>query len=373
ADGIGNKPGGSVTVLGDIINVTEGALVSASGSRGGAVTIGSPTSSSVNVATGATLQATGSSGQAGTIMVQGQLVGLEGTLDATSAQADGGQIEVKGADVSTAATSVINSSGFGSGGLINIRGSENLSIGGGRVLSEGQNGAGGRVIMTAPNTIVRENSEISADGAAQGGNVNVGGGFQGKNASIPNATNTTIEAGATLSADSTGGNAGSVVVWSNKDTIFYGDVRARALGTLGNGGMIEISGKETLTVDGAIEASSVGGRSGTVLFDPGNVTIGNVGGASIQNSTINDTLQGGTSVIIATESGNVTFLNSGVDNDRHDFIQWTNSNADLGVFASGSIVVQNTIRTSGAGSINMIAGWTGTEGDLLPGGIFDPG
>ncbi|MCB1093382.1 MAG: hypothetical protein KDL87_17725, partial [Verrucomicrobiae bacterium] len=103
------------------------------------------------------------------------------------------------------------------------------------------------------------------------------------------------------------------------------------------------------------------------------VTVGNNVGADIENSVINDTLQNGTSVIIATQSGNVTFMNSNLDNDRHDAIQWTHSGADFGVFASGSIIVQNNIRTSGAGSINFIAGWTGTEGDLLPGGLFDPG
>lgn len=386
ADGVGNRPGGTITVLGDIVNVTEGALVSANGSRGGSITIGSPTSSSVNVATGATVQAAGSSGVAGTILVAGQQVGLEGTLDATSAAADGGRIDVRGADISTAATSVINSSGFNNGGMINVRGTEELSVKG-AVISDGINGAGGRVILTAPNTIIRDGADVGADGRTRGGAVNVGGGFQGKDASIPNAQNTTVEDGATISADATAGHGGTAIVWADKDTTFYGDIRARALGSVGNGGLIEVSGKETLTVNGTVEASSVGGRAGMVLFDPGNVLVANteangVAGSAnnlpaapgiISNKTINDTLQSGTSVIIATESGNITFANTGIENERHDFIQWTNSNADFGVFASGSIVIQNTIRTSGGGSINLLAGWTGSEADLLPGGLFSPG
>jgi hypothetical protein len=57
-------------------------------------------------------------------------------------------------------------------------------------------------------------------------------------------------------------------------------------------------------------------------------------------------------------------------NNRHSAVQWTNSQSSFGAFASGSIIVGNHIRTSGAGSINLIAGWNGGEGDSQL--AFDP-
>ena len=45
---------------------------------------------------------------------------------------------------------------------------------------------------------------------------------------------TTIGSGALLDASARMGNAGSVVVWSNGDTLFEGEARAQALGSIGN-------------------------------------------------------------------------------------------------------------------------------------------
>jgi filamentous hemagglutinin family protein len=373
ADGVGGKPGGAISVLGNTINVTADAKVSANGgagSNGGTVIIGSPDSASVTVQPGASVQATGS--PAGVIRVSGDVVGLDGVFDASSPTGTGGTIEVKGADVTTASSTIINASGL-NGGRVDLRGIEELTLGG-RVTAEGQDGAGGQVVVTADRVLVLDDTRVSVNGRTSGGKINLGGGFQGRDSTISNAENLTVGSGATLSADSTVGNGGQVVVWSDKETYFEGSVSARAAGDQGgHGGFIEVSGKETLTVLGGVDASSISGRPGTVLFDPGNVFLGNSIGASIQSSVVNNALQGGTSVIIATESGNVTVMNSLLDNDRHDAIQWTHSDSSFAILASGDIRVLTHIRTSGGGSVNLVSGWTGFEADLQPGGLFDPG
>lgn len=368
ADGIGDTPGGSVTVLGDIINVTDGALVSASGSEGGVVMIGSPESSSVNVAGTATLQANGSSGNAGVVTVAGQEVLAEGTFSATSEEGDGGEVNIAGADVSTAATTMINTSGFGRGGAVIIDAGDEANIEGGQILSNGQTIRGGDIGITGPNVNIGNDANIDAAGEA-GGRIRIGGGFRGQDESIDNAENTTVEEGVQLDASATGdGNAGQVIVWADQDTYFGAAASSNAVA--GNGGLIEISGLDTLTMRGSVSATSVEGRSGTVLFDPGDVSVGNNGTADIPNSIVNDTLQGGTSVLIFTESGDITFENTGINNDRHDAIQWTNSLASFGAFASGNIFVNTHIRTSGEGSINLISGWGGSESDFDVDGIF---
>lgn len=373
ADGQSGKPGGAITVLGNTVNVTTGALVSASGgsgAAGGSVIIGSPESKSVTVQPGATIQATGA--PAGLIQVQGQTVGLDGVFDASSPTAEGGTVKVQGVDVSGTANTIINTSGMNRGGLIDLRASNDLTVGG-QATAESAAGDGGEVVMTANRVLLLNDSKVSVSGYTRGGVINVGGGFQGGRASVPNAAGTMVQSGTTLSADAANGNAGQVVVWADRQAYFDGSATARSTGGVGNGGLIEISAKDSLTVRGSVDASSVGGKSGTVLFDPGDVSVGNTPAADIQSSTVNDALQSGTSVIIATEDGDVTFLDSGTSNLRHGAIQWTNSAASFGVLAGGDIRIFTHIRTSGGGSINLISGWSGDEDDLQAGGLFDPG
>ena len=73
--------------------------------------------------------------------------------------------------------------------------------------------------------------------------MNVGGGFQGNDGNISNAETVTVESGARLSADSiSDGDAGTVVVWSDQDTLFSGEISARGAGS-GKGGFVEVFGQ----------------------------------------------------------------------------------------------------------------------------------
>src|SRR5690606_20209740 len=109
-----------------------------------------------------------------------------------------------------------------------------------------------------------------------GGKINVGGGFQGRDGNLRNSESTVVGGTATMRADAVNsGNAGRVVVWSSGDTIFGGEITARAMGEVGRGGFVEISGKRNLTYMGSVDASSLSGNRGTVLFDPGDVVVGN--------------------------------------------------------------------------------------------------
>src|SRR4029079_3748482 len=114
-------------------------------------------------------------------------------------------------------------------------------------------------------------------GTAGGGSIRVGGDFHGQGAT-PTARRTLVEQGATLSADATQtGNGGTVVVWADEATAFYGHLSAKGGAAGGNGGSAEISGKEGLAFDGAVDLTAVGGKVGSVLFDPRNVTFANGG------------------------------------------------------------------------------------------------
>ena len=71
----------------------------------------------------------------------------------------------------------------------------------------------------------------------------IGGGYQGKDPAVQNASATYMSADSTISADAiTNGNGGTVVLWSNDSTRAYGSISARGGAQGGDGGLIETSG-----------------------------------------------------------------------------------------------------------------------------------
>lgn len=321
----------------------------------------------------------------------GGSVAVNGEIDARGTTV-GGDVLISGNTVTQSSVSLVNASGAQAAGSVKVDAVDTATLAG-DLLAEGIHGSGGQVTVTANRIVINDGANLSADGATTGGLVRVGGDFQGRDTGLREADSVRVEAGATLSADSLNGNAGTVIAWANQDTIFVGDVSASARGAVGNGGLVEVSGKKYLYFDGNASANSIGGKVGTVLFDPGDVVVGAAGttpigsptiGATPLSSTVsiasvNTALQSGSNVLIITDSGNIFFDSVGgggnidgdgsagqntLANDRNSSIQWTNSRASFGAFASGVIVVNNHIRTSGAGSINLLGGWTGTEGDF---------
>src|SRR5206468_37156 len=130
---------------------------------------------------------------------------------------------------------------------------------------------------------------------------------------IANAQSTTIEAGATITADGTSGAGGNVVVWSDGTTSFAGAISTQGL----HGGFIETSGHVFNLTGGSVNAGrggawlradNAGTGTGTVTFGGGQVST--AGAVSIfynptgSNSTINATKY--TAPTQTTFSGNVT-------------------------------------------------------------------
>ena len=116
-------------------------------------------------------------------------------------------------------------------------------------------------------------ANINASGANGGGNVRIGGDYQG-NGSVPNASQTLVSQDSTITADALKqGNGGQVVVWSNELTRFYGNISSRGGAFGGNGGSVEASGKQLLVFTGLVDAGASKGQPGTLLLDPKNITI----------------------------------------------------------------------------------------------------
>jgi filamentous hemagglutinin family protein len=127
---------------------------------------------------------------------------------------------------------------------------------------------GGQVQILGQQVALRA-ATVNASGVEGGGTVQVGGGYQGEG---PTAAYTLVDAGSRITADALeSGDGGQVIVWSDRATQFLGQISAQ--GVSGDGGLVEVSGKETLGFGGAVDLRSQQGQFGTLLLDPTDIEI----------------------------------------------------------------------------------------------------
>ncbi|MEA5424341.1 YDG domain-containing protein, partial [Synechococcus sp. CCY9202] len=238
--------GGQVTIAGG--TVLQSGAIRASGSSGGSVVL----TAAETLMSSAEVRATGSAGNGGVIQLEA------------------------GGNVIQSAASVLQASGTELGGSITVSAGRNLfSSGTYEAIGTGEQAQGGSIEISGT-TIQLQGASADASGDGGGGSIQVGGGFRG--AALPsgaaNARSTTVTFSTTLNADATGqGDGGTVIVWSDDTTRFYGSVSAKGGLQGGDGGLLEVSGKELLTFGGTADASAPKGKAGTLLLDPKNIII----------------------------------------------------------------------------------------------------
>ncbi len=303
----------------------------------------------------------------------------QGALDALiqnggAIRADAGNILLTARAAEQLAGTVINTTGLIEAKSLEVGqdGSVTLSAGGGGVNVAGvidvssNQAKGGKVVVTGTEVNVASGARIDATGATGGGEIYVGGGWQGKDPAIAQAVSTRIAGGAVLDASATvSGNGGTVVAWSDTKnavsvTQVDGTLRARGGAQGGHGGRIETSGA-SLGVSQAADASAANGKGGVWLLDPDEVTVASTGGAignaTVSHSAINTALGGGTNVDIqavnkidwqedlqATVNASGAKLTLKVDNNADV------ENFDTGIFLNGGI----DARGAGNGKLDIV-------------------
>ncbi len=149
------------------------------------------------------------------------------------------------------------------------------------------------------------NSNIDASGVAGGGTVKIGGDFQG-GGTLPHATQTIVAADTNINANATAtGNGGKVIVWSDNFTSDYGNINARGGVKSGDGGLVEVSGKDLLIFTGGVNAGATVGKPGTLLLDPKNITITNVSSPLATILNPNPVNLGGFGISVASNNSNL--------------------------------------------------------------------
>lgn len=132
---------------------------------------------------------------------------------------------------------------------------------------------GGTVQILGDRVGLFENARIDVSGEGGGGTVLIGGDFQGKG-EVPNASRTFVGGDVAVRADAgNSGDGGEVIVWADEATRFYGRISARSGESSGNGGFVEVSGKEFLDFNGRVDTTAPNGIRGTLLLDPTNIEV----------------------------------------------------------------------------------------------------
>ncbi len=133
---------------------------------------------------------------------------------------------------------------------------------------------GGSIDVLGERVALEAGALLRASGRDGGGQVRVGGDYQGANADVPNAKRVYMDAAARIEADATQqGDGGRVIVWSDEVTRMHGNISARGGQSGGDGGFVEVSGKEHLEYTGLVDLRAAQGRRGTLLLDPEDITI----------------------------------------------------------------------------------------------------
>jgi filamentous hemagglutinin family protein len=280
-------------------------------------------------------------------------------------RADGGQVLMTAGAKDTLLASVVNNTGVIEANTVENRGGSIALMGGataGSVVVKGTldvssaTAQGGEIVVTGDSVTVGGGARVEATGATGGGSIAIGGGWEGRG-NIPESTTVYVSNTATLDASATRqGDGGKVVVWADGTANFAGSIVAKGAGQDGAGGSAEVSGKTLLNDSGLVDlVGSQGGQTGTLLLDPYNlyITSGTGGSATASGnnsilgvSTLTSQL-GTASVVVSTGSGGTQSGTIGVMTDIT-----SGSTNNLTLTAANNVVLDGNVTIGGQLTVN---------------------
>ena len=294
-------------------------------------------------------------------------INMPGTIRASSVSGHDGEIVLEG----------------GAGGAVTVAGTLDASATAGAA-------NGGRIDVSGA-TVALQGATVEATGVARGGEVRIGGAFQGGKAQDPssertaiyvgrfgaatplqNASQTSVDANSAIDVAATGANGvgGTAIVWSDAKTTMLGQLSATGAGS---GGAVEISSASQIQ---SFDLSRVhAGRGGWLLLDPQNITIDDTEATGIVASQMYTDGSGTTSLINSADILAVLDAGTNLTLQASNDINWTTTSSvvtplaghaagDLTMSAGRSITLNGAF-TTGGGQWNM------TANDLRENGVVD--
>lgn len=274
-----------------------------------------------------------------------------GTLVVEEVGRYGSEVAIRAMDVTLDPSSVITAAGREGGGVkVEAEGTVWVQ---GKMDVTGSEGKGGKITVTGARVGLRE-AQLDASGAAGGGEILLGGDFQGKNPAVRNAERAFVSADSVIRADAVlEGDGGKVITWSDEGTLFHGEVSARGGAEGGDGGLVEVSGRDYLDFQGLVDTRAPMGQAGMLLLDPLDLLISDAvttgmnstaspfapvtAGAELNWGTIQAQLAGG-NVMVTTVGTPKADLNDGTITMQKNSTPLT-SLFNLTLQAAGEIVV----------------------------------
>lgn len=266
-------------------------------------------------------------------------INMSGIIEAKSVSQKNGQIILSGGD----------------NGVVNVTG---------KLIASGKEKGqkGGNIKVLGEQVALQDDAELDASGDQKGGAILVGGDQQGKNPAIQNAKDVYVGSNVKINADAlTDGDGGKVIVWANENNNYFGSVSARGGSVSGNGGFVEISGKESLDYQGTVDTQAPFGNIGTLLLDPKNIVISTAGVAYKptnpgQNNLFTNNVGATTTITPISLNAAATNILLQANNDITftDAVNLTTLNASLTATAGRNINVNNNITTNN-GAITLVA------------------
>ena len=238
------------------------------------------------------------------------------------------------------------------GGKIVFKASQRTEISG-TVSANGT--TGGNIEVLGNQVAVMDGATVSADGTQGGGTVLIGGDAHGANPDVQNAQITYVAPTAAISADAVqSGNGGKVVVWADNATQFDGNISARGGAISGNGGWVEVSGRQWLGYAGLVNTTAANGMVGSLLLDPTDITIGV--GTDSASMVWNATTSSFSDVTLTPSTLNINTL----------VTQLGSSNVTVdttsGLGGAGNITIADSLIYSSPNTLTLSAAGAGTIG-----------
>lgn len=270
-------------------------------------------------------------------------------------QADGGAVVLSAQAKDALLATVVNNTGIvqahalgqRNGRIVLDGGNEGVVAVSGALRAQGLGAgeSGGVVVATGDKVLLTDSARLDATGAAGGGGIYVGGGWQGGDPGIRQARGVYVAAGATLDASATQrGAGGTVVAWSavqdaGSTTRVHGTLRARGGEQGGDGGRIETSGHWLDVAGLRADAAAPKGNAGVWLVDPEDLVVG--------LAPTDATFSAGPPALFTSGAGTPNVLNVDVETQLN---------------AGTSVVLQTAPTGGGAGDITLAAPIAKTAG-----------
>lgn len=245
---------------------------------------------------------------------------------------------------------------------------------------------GGNIQLLGKEVYLLDGADIEASGNKGGGEILVGGDFQGKNPKVLNADLSFVAKNAAVRANAhIEGDGGKVIVWGEEATGYFGHIEAKGGYDGGDGGLTEVSGSY-LEFKGLVDTSAPKGNFGQLLLDPLDLTISSAADScpscpacfsasgTYQPCCVPSENLSTSTLINQLALSNVTVTTSPCSTGSgvitvSDSISWASN--DLTLNAAGDLNINASIFNTGAGNIFLSSAGNSNVTNSISAGIVN--